>query len=82
MHTTTYELCIALIEIGKTDGLSDKIDIFYAANRLNADEYVNLIQILNSKAEGEKETETPIEETSELIATSEDEIIPDIDAEA
>lgn len=42
----TYRLCIALINAGKTDGLADKVDVFYAAGRLSATEYSDIIQRL------------------------------------
>ena len=29
MHTTTYNLCMKLIKIGKTDGLMEKVDVSY-----------------------------------------------------
>ena len=47
MHTTTYNLCMKLITIGKTDGLMEKVDVYYAANRLTEEEYKELASILN-----------------------------------
>lgn len=47
MHTTTYNLCMKLIKIGKTDGLMEKVDVYYLANRLTEDEYKELASILN-----------------------------------
>ena len=47
MHTTTYNLCMKLIAIGKTDGLMEKVDVYYLANRLTEDEYKELASILN-----------------------------------
>ena len=47
MHTTTYNLCMKLIKIGKTDGLMEKVDVYYAANRLTEEEYKDLASILN-----------------------------------
>lgn len=47
MHTTTYNLCMKLIKIEKTDGLMEKVDVYYAANRLTEDEYKDLASILN-----------------------------------
>ena len=48
MHTTTYNLCMKLIAIGKTDGLMEKVDVYYLANRITEDEYKELASILNS----------------------------------
>ncbi len=36
-----------LIEAGRTDGLEDKIDIFYAASKLTTEEYETLIAMLH-----------------------------------
>ena len=47
MHTTTYNLCMKLIKIGKTDGLMEKVDVYYAANRLTEEEYKDLASVLN-----------------------------------
>lgn len=47
MHTTTYNLCMKLIKIGKTNGLMEKVDVYYAANRLTEEEYKDLASILN-----------------------------------
>ena len=47
MHTSTYNLCMKLIAIGKTDGLMEKVDVYYLANRLTEDEYKELASILN-----------------------------------
>lgn len=55
MHTTTYNLCMKLIAIGKTDGLMEKVDVYYLANRLTKDEYKELASILNP-TEPDKET--------------------------
>ena len=41
-----YQLCKKLIARGKTDGLADKIDVYYANNRLTTDEYEDLIRLL------------------------------------
>lgn len=39
-----------LIEAGRTDGLEEKIDIFYAAGKLTEEEYNILITMLNPNA--------------------------------
>lgn len=35
-----------LISTGRTDGLTEKIDVFYALNRLTDDEYTELTELL------------------------------------
>lgn len=42
----TYRLCMALIKAGRTAGLADKIDVFFAAGRLTEAEYEKLISLL------------------------------------
>ena len=37
----------ALIEAGRTDGLEEKIDIFFAAGKLTEEEYTILIDMLH-----------------------------------
>jgi hypothetical protein len=37
-----------MIERGQTDGLEEKIDIFYAAGKLTETEYNELIALLNA----------------------------------
>ena len=46
MHTTTYTLCVRLIRVGKTEGLKDKIDVYFAAERITAEEYRELMEML------------------------------------
>lgn len=41
-----YILCKKLIALGKTDGLADKIDVYFAAGRLTAEQYEELISLL------------------------------------
>lgn len=48
MHTTTYKLVMKLINAGKTEGLADKVDVYYAAGRITAEEYEELMGILNN----------------------------------
>ena len=52
MHTSTFNLCMKLIAIGKTDGLMEKVDVYYLANRLTEDEYKELASILNPSETG------------------------------
>lgn len=46
-----YRTCKRMIERGSTDGLAEKIDIFYAANKLTEDEYNELTALLAEKTE-------------------------------
>lgn len=46
MHTTTYTLVMKLIRLGKTAGLAEKVDTYYAANRLTDAEYTEIMEIL------------------------------------
>lgn len=43
-----YKLLKRMIEKGNTDGLSDKIDVFYAAGKLTDSQYNELVELLNS----------------------------------
>ena len=45
----TYILCKKLIQIGKTEGLSDKLDVFLLNNRLTNEQYNELLADLNTK---------------------------------
>jgi hypothetical protein len=42
----TYKLCKKLIELGRTEGLADKIDVYYAAGRLTTEQYRELMDLL------------------------------------
>lgn len=44
----TYKLCLKLINAGKTDGLADKIDVYFAAGRLTEEEYAELMSMLGN----------------------------------
>ena len=44
-----YRTCKRMIERGSTDGLAEKIDIFYAANTLTDEQYAELTEMLNEK---------------------------------
>ena len=44
--TRVYDLCRLLIERGRTAGLTDKMDVYLAADRLTAEEYQALIKLL------------------------------------
>lgn len=41
-----YQLCKKLIQMEKIEGLIEKIDVFYLANRITREEYEELIQLL------------------------------------
>lgn len=43
-----YRTLRRLIELGRTDGLSEKIDIFYAAGKLTESEYTELVELLGN----------------------------------
>jgi len=45
----TYKLCKKLIELGRTEGLADKIDVYYAAGRLTTEQYQELMRLLANK---------------------------------
>ena len=44
-----YKLCLKLIALGKTEGLVEKIDVYYAANRLTTEQYEHLISLLEAE---------------------------------
>ena len=44
-------LCVKLIKNGKTNGLQEKLDVFLAMDRLSANEYKKLINMLNEKTQ-------------------------------
>ena len=46
--TTVYNLCRALIAHGRTQGLAEKMDVYLAAGRLTAQEYSELIGLLDA----------------------------------
>ena len=41
--------CKRMIERGSTDGLAEKIDIFYATNKLTDEQYAELTEMLTEK---------------------------------
>ena len=51
---TVYDLCTLLLEKGRTSGLMEKLDAFYACDRLDETEYRVLMAALREKQEGEK----------------------------
>ena len=44
-----YRTLKRLIELGRTDGLDTKLDIFFAAGKLTEEEYNELVALLNEK---------------------------------
>ena len=44
-----YRTCKRMIKRGSTDGLAEKIDIFYAAGKLTDEHYAELTEMLNEK---------------------------------
>lgn len=50
----TYKLCKKLIELGRTAGLADKLDVYFAVGRLTEEEYTDLMGMLNTNMEGYK----------------------------
>lgn len=44
-----YRTLKRMIERGQTDGLEEKIDIFFAASKLTGSEYQELIAMLKAK---------------------------------
>lgn len=44
-----YRTLKRMIEKGNIEGIAEKIDVFYAANKLSKEEYDELIGMLNNK---------------------------------
>ncbi|MCI2056212.1 MAG: hypothetical protein LKJ86_03605 [Oscillibacter sp.] len=44
---TVFNLCKLLIQRGKTAGLQGKMDVYFAADRLSAEDYQTLTGLLN-----------------------------------
>lgn len=47
-----YRTLKRLIELGRTEGLTEKIDIFYAADKLAPEHYTELVEMLTPKEQG------------------------------
>ena len=45
---SVFNLCKALIQRGRTDGLLEKMDAYLAADRLTVEEYNELLEMLNN----------------------------------
>ena len=46
-----YRTILRMIERGQVEGMDAKLDIFFAANKITEDEYTDLANRLNPKAE-------------------------------
>ncbi len=44
-----YRTLKRLIELGRTEGLEEKIDVFYAAGKLTEEQYSELIELLKKQ---------------------------------
>lgn len=44
-----YRVLKRLIELGKTEGLEERIDVFFAAGKLTEDQYNELIELLKKQ---------------------------------
>ena len=45
----TYRLCNMMIRNGRTDGLQEKIDVYFAVSRITEKEYKDLCEKLNGE---------------------------------
>lgn len=50
--TTVFNLCKRLIQLGRTDGLKDKMDVYLACDRLTVEEYDALTKMIDVPTEG------------------------------
>ena len=46
---SVYNLCKKLIELGRTNGLIEKMDVYLAADRLTVEEYNELIHMMGAE---------------------------------
>lgn len=44
-----YRVLKRLIELGKTEGLEERIDVFFATGKITADQYNELIELLKNE---------------------------------
>lgn len=44
-----YRMLKRLIELGKTEGLEERIDVFFAAGKITEDQYNELIELLKNE---------------------------------
>ena len=43
-----YRMLKRLIELGKTEGLEERIDVFFAAGKITEEQYIELIELLKN----------------------------------
>ena len=44
-----YQICKKLIQMNRTNGLADKIDVYYLANRITREQYEELIALIENE---------------------------------
>ena len=44
-----YRMLKRLIELGKTEGLEERIDVFFAAGKITEEQYNELIELLKNE---------------------------------
>ncbi len=44
-----YRIAKRLIELGRTDGLANRIDLLYTLGKLTDEEYKELVELLNNQ---------------------------------
>lgn len=44
-----YRMLKRLIELGKTEGLEERIDVFFAAGKITVEQYNELIELLKNE---------------------------------
>ena len=44
-----YRMLKSLIELGKTEGLEERIDVFFAAGKITEEQYNELIELLKNE---------------------------------
>ncbi len=44
-----YRMLKRLIELGKTEGLEERIDVFFAAGKITEEQYNELIEVLKNE---------------------------------
>lgn len=44
-----YKMLKRLIELGKTEGLEERIDVFFAAGKITEEQYNELIELLKNE---------------------------------
>lgn len=46
-----YRTLKRMIERGQTEGMAEKLDVFYAADKITEEQYTELTEMLSGKAE-------------------------------